>query len=82
MAVQERTSVALTETLSGGGDTDTNACIVGGLIGAAVGVNGIPPASREAVLSSDFSRGRSRPDFLHPRGVPAMVEALIASRKG
>ena len=26
------------EVLSKGGDTDTNACIVGGLIGAAIGV--------------------------------------------
>ena len=33
---------ALTAVLRGGGDTDTNACIAGGLIGAAVGVSGIP----------------------------------------
>lgn len=33
---------AMAAVLRGGGDTDTNACIVGGLIGAAVGVNAIP----------------------------------------
>ena len=71
---------ALTETLCGGGDTDTNACIVGGLIGAAVGIDGIPGTQREAVLSSDHSRGRNRPDFLHPREVPTLVESLVAHR--
>ena len=29
-------------TIGLAGDTDTNACIVGGLIGACVGINGIP----------------------------------------
>lgn len=36
--------VALREVLSGGGDTDTNACILGGLVGARVGLAGTPPA--------------------------------------
>ncbi len=35
-------SDAIKETISEGGDTDTNACIVGGLIGALHGFNGIP----------------------------------------
>lgn len=33
---------ALSTVLKGGGDTDTNACIAGGLIGAAVGSAAIP----------------------------------------
>ena len=33
---------AIFETLMLGGDTDTNACIVGGLIGCLVGYNGLP----------------------------------------
>ena len=33
---------ALRETLAGGGDTDTNACIVGALLGALHGIDGIP----------------------------------------
>ena len=42
-------TTALTNTLLVGGDTDTNACIVGALIGAAVGAANIPPAMKHAV---------------------------------
>lgn len=52
---------AVLETLIDGGDTDTNACIVGGLIGALHGLEGIPPASLTAVLECDTNKGRSRP---------------------
>ncbi|NEQ67767.1 MAG: ADP-ribosylglycohydrolase family protein, partial [Symploca sp. SIO2D2] len=41
---------AIRETLTGGGDTDTNACIVGGLIGAAGGATAIPEAMQQSVL--------------------------------
>src|SRR5204863_5357903 len=44
---------ALRETLLGGGDTDTNACIVGGLVGAACGASSIPIELRNAVLNCD-----------------------------
>lgn len=67
---------ALTETLTGGGDTDTNACIVGGLIGAAVGAEAIPLALRQALLNCDTTQGQPRPAFLHPQQVPALVAAL------
>lgn len=46
-----------------GGDTDTNAAIVGGLIGAAQGASNFPEDWKDAVLSSE----NSRPDFLSPR---------------
>ena len=56
---------AIREVLSGGGDTDTNAAIVGGLIGAAVGEEGIPSTLTEAVLSCDTKGGdHPRPDWL------------------
>lgn len=67
---------ALTETLAGGGDTDTNACIVGGLIGAACGAEAIPITLRQAVLTCDTATGRPRPPFLHPRQLPALVEKM------
>lgn len=58
---------AIRSVLEIGGDTDTNACIVGGLIGAAVGFDNIPENMRNAVLTCDTSRGaHPRPDFLHP----------------
>jgi ADP-ribosylglycohydrolase len=64
---------ALTETLAGGGDTDTNGCIVGGLIGAAVGAEAIPPALRNAVLTCDTALGQPR-----PQQGPALVDQLLA----
>ena len=72
-------TAALRETLAGGGDTDTNACIVGGLLGAHAGASAIPQAMKEAVLACDHRRGRhARPEPLHPRSVPALVRALLA----
>jgi ADP-ribosylglycohydrolase len=69
---------ALTETLAGGGDTDTNACIVGGLLGARWGAAAIPEAMRTAVLACEHDRGRHRrPAALHPRSVPSHVRTLL-----
>lgn len=71
---------AIAQTLVGGGDTDTNACIVGGLIGAAVGVDRIPENMREAVLNCDTILGKHpRPAFLHPRQVDNLIPQLICS---
>jgi ADP-ribosylglycohydrolase len=68
---------ALRETLAGGGDTDTNACIVGGLLGARWGASAIPLQQREAVLGADHARGANpRPATLHPRDVPELVRVL------
>jgi ADP-ribosyl-[dinitrogen reductase] hydrolase len=58
---------ALFETLLGGGDTDTNACIVGGLLGALHGIDGIPETMIKMVGNCDTSKGRPRPDFLEVR---------------
>lgn len=71
---------AIAETLLGGGDTDTNACIVGGLLGARWGAAAIPQSMRAAVLGADTSRGNHpRPDELHPRRAPALVRALVGA---
>ena len=58
---------AIAETLLGGGDTDTNACIVGGLSGALHGELDIPEALRASVMNCDTSRGRPRPEWLQTR---------------
>jgi ADP-ribosyl-[dinitrogen reductase] hydrolase len=74
---------AIRETLSGGGDSDTNACIVGGLLGARWGASAIPKPLREAVLDCDTSRGaHPRPDFLHPRDALRLVGALQENTDG
>lgn len=71
---------SMREVLAGGGDTDTNACIVGGLIGAADGSGGIPVAMMQAVIECDTSVGRHpRPDFLRSRHIPSLVTRLIAT---
>jgi ADP-ribosyl-[dinitrogen reductase] hydrolase len=69
---------ALCETLLGGGDTDTNACIVGGLVGALHGESGIPGSLAEAVMTCDTEEGRPRPVWLQTREqLPRLLEALV-----
>ncbi|NER24661.1 MAG: ADP-ribosylglycohydrolase family protein [Symploca sp. SIO1C2] len=69
---------AIRETLTGGGDTDTNACIVGGLIGAACGATAIPEAMQQSVLNCDTQRGKQlRPQFFSTTQVPVLVKSLI-----
>ena len=67
---------AIEDTLSRGGDTDTNAAIVGGMIGALHGVNNISEQLRSKVFSRDPAQGNSRPQFLHPGQVPSMAKQL------
>ena len=55
---------ALRATLAGGGDTDTNACIVGALIGALHGIEGIPVSLIEGVVQCDNGLGHARPEWL------------------
>ncbi|MFW5776599.1 MAG: ADP-ribosylglycohydrolase family protein [Spirochaetota bacterium] len=68
---------AIRETLSGGGDTDTNACIVGGLIGALHGIDGIPPRMADAVYSCDVNVGQRRPAYLQTREILGDLIARI-----
>ena len=76
-------AAAIRETIAGGGDTDTNACIVGGLIGAACGAESIPTAMRERVLRCTTEDGRSRPEWLYACQVPELVDRILAiSAKG
>ncbi len=52
---------AILETLVRGGDTDTNACIVGGLLGALHGMEKIPKSALDQVLACDTRHGQQRP---------------------
>ncbi|CAG9318110.1 unnamed protein product [Blepharisma stoltei] len=70
---------AVSETLRIGGDTDTNACIVGGLIGAAEGYNALPQEWKNKVQGYDFltlNRGIERPWFLDQTVVESQAETL------
>ena len=63
--------IALTDILSRGGDTDTNACIVGGLLGARDGVSNLNRKWVKAMINArcDESKkhdGQIRPNFLIP----------------
>ena len=78
--------LALRHTIQLGGSTDSNACIVGGLIGAAVGFGGIPEEMRTKVLDFDCSDEDLakvyRPDFLSVKlqfapKVDALMEKLL-----
>lgn len=48
------------EVLSKGGDTDTNACIVGAVIGAAIGLDKIPKDWIEKIKNVDVSQRGAR----------------------
>lgn len=67
---------ALRDTISRGGDTDTNAAIVCGLIGALHGASKIPEAFKAAVLANN-EQTAGRPDFLVPSSVPQLTEKLL-----
>ena len=71
---------ALEMIVSQGGDTDTNACIIGGLLGAAEGQEAIPSASLAAVLafSPKEQGGIMRPTWLRPHSVFPLISQLIA----
>lgn len=60
------------ETIRLGGDTDTNGCIVGGMVGALVGIHNIPEHMINKLLKFDCtSEGIKRPDFLSvKRNIP------------
>ena len=59
---------AIRMTIQQGGDTDTNACIVGGMIGALVGIGKIPKKMVQTLLGLDCRKAnRPRPDFLSVR---------------
>ncbi len=69
---------AIVETLTGGGDTDTNACIVGGLIGASCGADSIPESMKSSVLNCNTRSGESpRPGFLSAGQAPLVVAKLL-----
>ncbi|WIA34941.1 hypothetical protein OEZ86_013222 [Tetradesmus obliquus] len=71
---------ALRQVLLRGGDTDTNAAIMGGLLGAYWGAGDIPECMKGPVLSRcSSSEGIKRPGFLQTGKLPQLFEKLWAA---
>jgi ADP-ribosylglycohydrolase len=64
-----------------GGDTDTNACIAGALLGARFGLDGIPARWRATVLGCRPGPGtpRPRPAWCWPAQALAVVDLLLGT---
>jgi ADP-ribosylglycohydrolase len=75
---------ALIETVGRGGDTDTNAAIVGALLGAADGRASLPVRWAMPVLTcrsdADLHPARPRPDDYWPDDLLDLTEALLLRR--
>lgn len=67
---------SLVRTVGRGGDTDTNAAIVGAFLGAVHGVDGIPRRWIDAVDSCRPKR--NRPPEYHPNDATRLVDALLS----
>ena len=65
MEEDEAYNHAMEQTAMLAGDTDTNCAIVGGLVGAYVGVSKIPKEKLKKVLECNLEEGNQciRPDF-------------------
>jgi ADP-ribosyl-[dinitrogen reductase] hydrolase len=72
---------AICQTLCRGGDTDTNAAIVGGLLGALHGAAAIPEPMAAPVLAyrgrEDQGGGCPRPDDLRAACIPGLARQLF-----
>mgnify|MGYP002630173340 CR=1 FL=1 len=70
----------LVDTVGRGGDTDTNGCIAGALLGAVHGRDGIPAAWRGAVLTCRPIAGLAGVQQPRPRGLWP-VDALVTAER-
>jgi ADP-ribosyl-[dinitrogen reductase] hydrolase len=69
---------AIAEVLLAGGDTDTNACIVGGVLGALHGIGGIDHALWQPVLAlQPEEAAQPRPAWLAAARLPQLARALL-----
>lgn len=68
----------VTQAVSMGGDTDTNACIAGALVAAAEGMRGLPPDMVDKVREWEPSKGGiKRPKFLQVKHSWRLIENLF-----
>lgn len=64
------------EVLLKGGDTDTNACIYGGMLGAAFGLKGLPRDLVEKVLNCKHDILK-RPEGFHPKAIVQILTKIL-----
>ena len=76
LAQESRFEDAIYRTLLEGGDTDTNACIVGGLVGAYVGLGSLPNYALSRVLRCDTSKGQERREAYTAKPVAKNLKEL------
>ncbi|KAL3141635.1 hypothetical protein ABBQ32_004868 [Trebouxia sp. C0010 RCD-2024] len=77
LRLQSSYTEAISSTLLMGGDTDTNAAIVGGMIGALHGASSIPEYMKMPVLARGMnSPGIPRPAFLATDALPSICQQL------
>jgi len=69
---------ALYETLLLGGDTDTNACIVGGLAGALNGFQSMPEALVSGLINCDTGLGQPRPEYYSTKYLTLLIDGVLA----
>ena len=70
---------AIRHVVGRGGDADTNAAIVGAMMGALHGIASIPPHFVRQVVQYDpkASGGYPRPDWVLPRHLPALLSMVF-----
>lgn len=70
---------AIAEVIREGYDTDTNAAIVGCMLGARDGLASMPRALWEPVVACDTRRGRPRPLCYHPARLPVLAARILSA---
>ena len=71
-------SDALRAVVSQGGDTDTNVCIVGMLLGARDGLSNLDQNLVGKLLSCNTNLGQPRPEFLHTNlGIHSLIDQML-----
>lgn len=75
---------ALEEVIGRGGDTDTNAAIVGGMLGALHGATNIPAYMTEPVLARtpEMANGRRVLPSLYPRAMLGLCRSMYDRANG
>jgi ADP-ribosyl-[dinitrogen reductase] hydrolase len=68
---------AIVSTVKLGGDTDTNACIVGAMCGSIVGMNGIPKEWISTIKSTKCERYKQYPINLYIKQIEEVAKKLF-----